>query len=158
MQFISKKGLDFVDFRTICKAVYCGSHKRANVKDLILKLSYTMNNFRLSTYSGEYTTVPLLQSEIDTIIYAEPTIERLSDGRVRDLATNKIVPSVASCVYEITTPDGVVLIVESLDEVLNTVGVGFRTLKKGLDLAGPKGQEFNRHIVKRVPIFLPLGK
>lgn len=158
MQFISKKGLDFVDFRTICKAVYCGSHKRANLKDLILKLSYTMNNFRLSTYSGEYTTVPLLQSEIDTIIYAEPTIERLSDGRVRDLATNKIVPSVASCVYEITTPDGVVLIVESLDEVLNTVGVGFRTLKKGLDLAGPEGQEFNRHIVKRVPIFLPLGK
>jgi len=72
------------------------------------------------------------------------------------LATNKIVPYVASCVYEITTPDGVVLIVESLDEVLNTVGVGFRTLKKGL--AGPKGQEFNRHIVKRVPIFLPQGK
>ena len=50
--FITKKGLDFSDFKIICNAIYIGAHRKEITKSLILKLSYTMNNFRLSTYSG----------------------------------------------------------------------------------------------------------
>lgn len=50
--FITKKGLDFADFKIICNAIYIGAHRKEITKSLILKLSYTMNNFRLSTYSG----------------------------------------------------------------------------------------------------------
>jgi hypothetical protein len=52
LEFRTKKGKDFIDFKIICKAVYNGSHKIDEIKLLILKLSLTMNNFRLSTYSG----------------------------------------------------------------------------------------------------------
>src|SRR5437667_7869578 len=52
IEFLTKKGKDFEYFKIICKAVYNGSHKIDEIKSLILKLSYTMNNFRLSTYSG----------------------------------------------------------------------------------------------------------
>lgn len=82
-----------------------------------MKLSYTMNNFRLSTNPGESSIIYLIKSEIDKINNAKPTLEHLSDGRVRDIDTRKIVSSKASCVYEISKPiNGEVLIVESLDE------------------------------------------
>jgi hypothetical protein len=51
-EFITKKGKDFSDFKIICKAIYLGAHRREEIKSLILKLSYTMNNFRLSTHLG----------------------------------------------------------------------------------------------------------
>lgn len=117
MKFRSKKGLDFQDFKIICTAIYCGAHKREEIRILILKLSYTMNNFRLSTNPGESSKIRLMKSDIDQIINAKPTLEHISDGRVRDIATKKIVSSNASCVYEISKPNGEVLIVETFDEV-----------------------------------------
>lgn len=50
VKFRTKKGLDFLDFTDICKAVYKGSHRSEEIRSLILKLSYNMNNFRLSTF------------------------------------------------------------------------------------------------------------
>ena len=51
MQFITKKGKDFDDFKIICTAVYNRTYRTEEIKQLILKLSYSMNNFRLSTNS-----------------------------------------------------------------------------------------------------------
>lgn len=39
LEFITKKGKDFLDFKIICKAVYIGAHHRKEIKSLILKLS-----------------------------------------------------------------------------------------------------------------------
>ena len=50
LKFRTKKGLDFLDFTDICRAVYKGSHRSEEIRSLILKLSYNMNNFRLSTF------------------------------------------------------------------------------------------------------------
>ena len=153
IEFLTKKDKDFEDFKIICKAVYNGSHKIDEIKSLILKLSYTMNNFRLSTYSG--STEFLSKFEKDQIINAKPTIEHLSDGRIIDIETKEILPSVRSCVYEIRKPNGEVLIVESFNEVLVTVNVGFRTLKRLLDVG--QTAELKGHIVKRIPVFYPLN-
>jgi hypothetical protein len=78
---------DFKDFKIICKAVYWGTHKRDEIKLLILKLSNTMNNFRLSTYSSSVEF--LSKDEKDLIINATPTIEHLNDGRQKNIATKK---------------------------------------------------------------------
>jgi LAGLIDADG endonuclease len=157
MEFLTKKGKDFIDFKIICKAVFHGSHKIDEIKSLILKLSYTMNNFRLSTSSG--STVFLNLSEIDQIINAKPTIEHLEDGRVRDIYTNKIIPYFINSVYEIKNPNGEILIVESLNEALKILNVGFRTLKKYLD--GDRlnhSVEFSGYTIKRIPVFYPNSK
>ena len=50
-RFITKKGKDFQDFKIICRAIYNGAYRTEEIKSLILKLSYTMNNFRLSSNS-----------------------------------------------------------------------------------------------------------
>lgn len=51
--FVSKKGLDFEDFKLICQLVYDGVHKQDHIKPLLLKLSRSMNNFRLTNYSNK---------------------------------------------------------------------------------------------------------
>ena len=48
LKFFTKKSEDFNDFKIICNAVYKGTYRNEEIKSLILKLSYTMNNYRLS--------------------------------------------------------------------------------------------------------------
>lgn len=69
--FYSKKGLDFQDFKLICKAVYFASHKRDDIRRLIVRLSYTMNNYRLSTNPRK--ELILTSQERDHINNASPT-------------------------------------------------------------------------------------
>jgi len=119
MAFLSKKGLDFNDFKLICLAVYNGvllaeQHIKNDIKLLILKLSYTMNNFRLSTHTKpvEY----LSKDEKEKLMLTTPTVEYLSDGRIIDIVTKKVIHQQASCVYEIYKPSGEVIIVNTLTE------------------------------------------
>lgn len=161
-EFITKKGKDFSDFKIICKAIYIGAHRREEIKSLILKLSYMMNNFRLSTHPGPVES--LSKNEWDLLINATPTIEHLSDGRQRDIVTKKVVHRrSSSCVYEIIKPTGEVLIKPNLSEAAKIVGTGFNTLKKRLDVEKLEGQgklsvEFKNHLIKRIPVFYPKVK
>lgn len=84
-EFISKKGKDFNDLKIICQAIYTGAYRVKRIKDLILKLSLTMNNYRLSTFTGKVEQMSL--SEIKEIIEAETTIEHLNDGTQIDIET-----------------------------------------------------------------------
>lgn len=155
MEFITKKGLDFNDYKIICNAIYFGAHKVEEIKSLILKLSYTMNNYRLSTCK---TQVKILsKQELNKLINAKPTIEHLSDGRILDLNTNKIVSNSLSCIYEIVKPNGEVLILDTLKEILEIVDVGFRTLKKYLDqdVNNNKSVIIKGYSIKRIAVFYP---
>jgi hypothetical protein len=116
VKFRTKKGLDFLDFTDICKAVYKGSHRSEEIRSLILKLSYNMNNFRLSTFKGKIEYITL--EERHKIVNAVPYIEYPEDGRVRHL-DNSIAPEIllSGCVYEIKKPDGDTILLETLKQV-----------------------------------------
>lgn len=103
MKFITKKGKDFEDFKIICNALYTGAHLNNNIRTLILKLSLTMNNYRLSTNSESVER--LSDSEYQTLVNASPCIAHLSDGRQRDLNTGKIIHQHSSNVYEVIKPN-----------------------------------------------------
>lgn len=147
--FQTKKGLDFSDFKLITHAVYKGSHNIAEIISLILKLSHTMNNYRLSTFTGCKEFIS--NSEKDKILNADCIIEYLKDGRVLNKNTNKEVTTTISCVYEIIEPNGQTIILNTLREVLKTVGVGFRTLKKHLDNYD-QPTPINGYIIKRIAV------
>lgn len=155
LNFITKKGKDFSDFKIICKVVYYGAHRRDDIKNLILKLSYTMNNYRLSTYSGNKYI--LNNEEKDLLINATPTIEHLKDGRQRDLITKKIIHQHTSCIYEIIKPNKEVLLIQNLGEAAKIVGKDSRTLSKYLDKeilnSETSNIEFNKYKIKRIPVF-----
>lgn len=59
------------------------------------------------------------------------------------------------CVYEVIRPDGEILILDSFNDILNIVGVGFRTLKRHVneDTLG-NATEFRGYIIRRVAVFL----
>lgn len=88
-----------MDFKLISSAVYKGSHKVKEIKELILKLSYTMNNYRLTT--NQKGIVVFTAEEREIIKNAPPTLERLKDGRLREIETGKIEIKSSQCLYEV---------------------------------------------------------
>ena len=155
MKFNSKKGQDFIDWKLICEAVYNGSHKREEVRALILRLSYTMNSYRLSSNLNKGSIEPLTQEERNIIREALPTIVHLEDGRLLEVNTGKVFINRSLCVYEVTTPNGEVLILDSFNDILKILGVGFRTLKKHInDNTLGNTNEYKGYKIKRVPVFL----
>lgn len=94
LTFVTKKSKDFHDFKIISTAIYNGTYRENEIKSLILKLSYTMNNYRLSTnLEPEKVSSGLSVEEMDRILKARPTILHLGDGRQLDIVTNKEVNS-----------------------------------------------------------------
>lgn len=157
VEFFTRKAKDFHDFKIICKLVYDGAHRKEEVRSLLLKLSNTMNNFRLSTYKG--TVKRLSVNEINKLLSATPTIQHLIDGRVIDIVTKKVLPRLNSCVYEIYEVDGVFFLANSLSEAASIVGLYPDTLSKYLDLDQLNIRDnfvyVNNYKVRRVRVFSP---
>lgn len=150
MRFVTKKYKDFLDFKLMCKVIYTGAHKKSEIKSLILKLSLTMNNYRLSTYSNKVELLSSLEREV--LLNASPTLEHLSDGRQRDFLTKKIIHQHSSCVYEIVKISNEVVIVQTLSDAAQIVGVLNKTLSKHLD-KGNKVVNIKDYRIKRVAVF-----
>ena len=149
-EFLTKKGKDFYDFKIMCKVIYGGGHRIDKIKALILKLSNTMNNFRLSTFNGVVQS--LTQEELDFLACeaaATPTVIRLPDGRVIDSKSKKLLPKLVCCVYEILGENGSFILANSLSEAANIVGLYPDTLSKYLDFnaeqASDSTEEKTRH-------------
>jgi hypothetical protein len=159
-KLMTKKGEDFLDFKVICKTIYNGAHSIEGIAALVLKLSYTMNNYRLSTFQG--TVNYLSKDEMDRLMNAKPTIEHLKDGRQIDLITKKVVRSrSSSCIYEIIKPSGEVLLMPNLAESALMLDTSFKTLKRHLDVLGNNSDYskivFKGYTVRRIPVFYPIA-
>jgi hypothetical protein len=148
--FLSKKGLDYSDFKIICRVIYYGAHMDDNIKYLIIKLSYTMNNYRLSSSKEEAEI--LTSEEMSLLKNSVPLVQHLSDGRVRNIISQNIVHQSSSCISIITTPSGEILRVLSLKESANLVGVNIKTLSKYLDDISNE-ITLKDYVIKRVRVF-----
>ena len=156
MRFITKKGKDFNDLKIICTAVYNGTHRNEEIKPLILKLSYTMNNYRLSSNSEPEKISSLPKEILDRIINAKPTIIHLGDGRQLDSITRKQVNRRwTNCVYEIILNTGEIILASTLNEAAVVLNVDFRTVRRHLDSLPLEGNfaKINANQVRRVPVF-----
>ena len=150
-QFISKKGLDFKDFKLICHIIYIGGYRIERIKNLLIKLSMTMNNSRLSNYIGE--KVSISPTDLKDILASEETIQHLSDGRELDINTKKLIHRrSSSSVFEILKPSGEILIKRNLADSAKEIGVGFNTLKRQLDNELSE-VEYKGHKIKRIGVF-----
>jgi hypothetical protein len=134
LNFLSKKYLDFSDFKIICQTAYNGAHKNNIIKDLMVKLSLSINDFRLSNYKGKIPKQIITKNDINMLNNALPLSKHLVDGRVRDITTGNIDYNNESSVYSILNPNNEELIVKSLKEAADIVDVHYSTLSKKLDI------------------------
>lgn len=157
MEFFSKKGKDFKDFKIISVAIHNGAFRNDIIKSLIIKLSYTMNNYRLSTNSDSKKVLDFSNKDLDTIINAEPTIIHLSDGRQVDIVSRKEVNRRwTNCIYEIINKTGETVLVSTLNEAATILNVDFRVVKKHLEASQSNmAVEIKDKKVRRVPVFYP---
>lgn len=151
MPFISKKGYDFADFLVICNVLYTGRHNNQEIRGLILKLASGMNDFRLSTYKGRSSAVNNILTTGEFALLKDNTLNGVVD--TDNLSSNVI--------YVIIKPNKEEILVASLIEVGNIVGVKSEILSKllkSLPTVGEEGNisngiEINKYLVKRVKIF-----
>nr|YP_009262061.1 LAGLIDADG endonuclease [Chrysoporthe austroafricana]AMX22136.1 LAGLIDADG endonuclease [Chrysoporthe austroafricana] len=161
MPFISKKRHDFMDFFLICNVLYVGGHLHDNkIKDLILKVSSGMNDFRLSTYKASSKETALTYDEL-TILKnlgnsaIQPNLsldldilEDNSSLDMRGIFNNSVV-------YLIIKPNAKELVVGSLKETSDILGINSDVLSKLFKSlpANSNGVEINRYFVRRVKVF-----
>ena len=161
MTFFSKKGLDYKDFKLICIAIYNGAYRTDNIKELIIKLSYSMNNYRLSTNTDEKKISSLSNEDRDKIINAKPTIKHLDDGRQLDVVTGKPVNRRwTNSVFEIIKDnDGAKLLIlaSTLNDAAEILGVEHRTINRYLSSetleANDKYVVIKNSKIRRVAVF-----
>lgn len=155
-KFFSKKYKDLKDFNIITTAIYRGTHLNKSLKSTILKLSYTMNNFRLSSNEIGYIS----EAEKDFLINAKPSIEHLNDGRELNISSQKIIHRrSSSCVYEVIDKSDKKSIKLNLQETAKSLDIGFNNLKRRLD-----NQQLDKLYilvkdkkVRRIRVFKPLN-
>jgi hypothetical protein len=131
LEFITKKYKDYQDFKVLVKVVYYGGNKDKEIKSIILKLSYNMNNYRLSTSTSNSETIN--SEEKDKLINMTPKVKRLKDGRLLDILSNKVIHQAESSIYKILNPKEEIFIVQTLREAANIVGVNIKTLSNKLN-------------------------
>lgn len=153
LNFLSKKFQDFADLKIICRIVYNGGHKNEVIREKVVKLSKGMNDFRLSNYKGKIPKQIMTKEDINILENALPLSVHLPDGRVRDIATGKIDHNNESSIYHIINPKNEELIVKSLKEAGDIVGVHYATLSRRLDVLSKTPVEINYHSVRRIKIF-----
>ena len=160
MPFITKKGKDFYDFKILSIAIYNGTHRLDEIKALLLELSYSMNNYRLSTNTDLKKVSGLSNESLNKITKAKPTIRHLRDGRQLDILTEKVSYRRSnSCIYEIKKISGERVLISTLKEAADILGVEFRTIARHLESEDLYSNEHYVEIkgnkIRRIPVFYP---
>nr|WPM94751.1 hypothetical protein [Ceratocystis fimbriata]WPM94805.1 hypothetical protein [Ceratocystis fimbriata] len=154
MTFITKKSKDYRDFKIICTAISKGAYRNNDIKELILKLSYTMNNYRLSNNS-DLNKVSFMSSEdIDKIKNAESTILLLKDGRQLDSISKKeISGGWTNCVYEIIDYKGEIVLASTLNVAADCLSVRYATVSRQLNKLEGEFTIIEGKKIRRVSVF-----
>ena len=132
---LSKKSLDFSDFKVLCQTIYKGAHKNSLIRELLVKLSLSMNDFRLSTFKGEIISRGLTREEYSKLLSAPIELPQANDVVYLILAENKEE-----------------LIVKSLKEASEVVGVHYSTLSKLIERTSSKKVVLNNYTIERISV------
>ena len=134
---LSKKYLDFEDFKVLCQTIHKGGHKNNLIRELLIKLSLRMNDFRLFSYKGDLKSNSLTNEEFTKL-----------------LTTPTELPLANDVVYLILADDNQEeLLVKSLKEASEIVGLHYSTLSKLIERNSSKEIKHKNYTVKRIPVF-----
>jgi len=163
--FLTKKLKDFEDIKLASDAIYNGIHRHANIRDLLIRLSYNTNLYRLTSFptsqlNKNIVYTPLSNNERDLInnyILNKPLTKHLWDGRTINLETNKIIFNNESSIYKILLLSNEIVYVNTLTECAEIIGINIKTLSKYLDIREVIKEEYTAEIknfkVKRIGVY-----
>ena len=146
---LSKKNLDLADFLVLCQTVYKGLHKNILIRELLIKLSLRMNDFRLSSYRKDPESADLTTDEFAKLLAASwQSTEETSLILVKDVIyLIRVIDLEGSSLAEKE------FLVDSLKEASKIVGVHYSKLSKSLDYIESNEVKLNNYTIKRVPVF-----
>lgn len=133
---LSKKSLDFADFKVLCQTIHKGGDKNSLIRELLIKLSLSMNDFRFSTFKGYSVSRGLTAEEYTKLLSAPIELPQAND-----------------VVYLILVENKEELIVKSLKEASEVVGVHYSTLSKLIERTSSNKVVLNNYTIERIPVY-----
>ena len=141
-RFISKKSLDFYDFSLLTTLIYQGKHLIPEIKEFILQVSYSMNNYRLSTNKNKTIITSHYWKDIATpkILIEKylnlPSIFILnSNGQVFNNKTGELVRD--TYVIEVINKDNSIKIYHTIVDCANSLGITRTTIYNKISSGEP---------------------
>lgn len=112
----------------ICYVIYHKIYKDETIKNLILKLSNNLNNFRLASYTGEKDIITT--NEVDMLLSADPVSVPLSDVRLLNPNSHELESGIkGGSVFEIVTRDsGEIILANSLEDCASITGISINLI------------------------------
>ena len=80
LNFVTKKYKDFLVWAFIASLIYKGKHTTKAGRELIIKISKSMNRYRLSTYKHQESKVKIAQSLMDLVLNMDDVYIKGEDG------------------------------------------------------------------------------
>lgn len=129
LNFVTKKYYDFLDWKCIINLIYKGLHTTEEGKEIILKISKGMNNYRLSTNKllNDNLTVGITQNLIEEVLNMENVYIKNSDGLRINASTLSLVKS-QLFYLEVESTDGEVIIFKDTKSCAEYFSISSQTL------------------------------
>jgi hypothetical protein len=147
MSWLSKKELDYNDWKTILKIKELGLHFTDNGKDLIDFLLGQMNNNRLSTCKSPDVKKTFTSVEIESILNKSSNYELQEDGRILIKSSNKYSFSRKSLkVILIDSQGSIFKVFNSKSSCAEFLGISSHTVTKTIEKNRPvyfNGEVYN---------------
>lgn len=143
LTFLTKKHLDFLDWQIIASLIYTGKHTTEEGRELIIKISQRMNNYRLSTFKQGATK---LKDSIDKSLWNK--VLNMEDIYIRDSRGLRIIAANRSLVKG----QLFYLLAEGPHEEQNLF---FQDSKACAEYFGVTSQTINDRLAKELPILDP---
>lgn len=129
LNFVTKKYYDFTDWKCIINLIYKGLHTTEIGKELILKISKGMNNYRLSTNNllKDNLAIDISQSLIEEVLNLENVYIKNYEGLRINASTLALVK--AQLFYiEVESPEGEIIIFKDTKSCAEYFGITSQTL------------------------------
>ena len=144
LSFVTKKYTDFLDGCFIAYLIYTGKHTTKAGKDLILKISRGMNNYRLSTFKG-LNNETVLPSLINKVLRMDDIYVKNHEGLRIDFITRSLVN--AQLFYILAEgSNGDIIIFKNSKTCGDYFGLNYQTinvkLNKGISIIDSNNIEF----------------
>lgn len=152
LHFFSAKQSDFLNFSLITRLLFTGATKSQEILELVIKLTFSMNSYRLSTYKGN-DKQELTEEEISKLENAPPLLEYHPNGRIFDKVTGKFYFNAKNKLFSLTKAGEKEILVTSLSEASAILGVNSSLLSRLLEKSCGDSFVYNGYTIKRVDVF-----
>lgn len=146
LNFLSKKKYDFLDFKLLTILIYQGKFLNPEINNFILKLSYTMNSYRLTSFNkfpndyildlNQFNLWKLERINLENLyLNLPPIFIENNDGEIINVETKKVIREIY--IIKVIKLDNSVNFYTSITDCAKELGINRFKVKRLITTGDP---------------------